>query len=259
LPDPDLKNLLELGKKARFAMFIDLLNRVQANQSLSPSEYRMMLDLEAEFREMRQAVESSSSLSQDIQQPPSIFENLLKALDYLQTQGYRIKKSSLYNHKNAGLLKPNPAGSYDSVELDRYAAANLTRIKGSGSAPDDPAQQRLEKFQEEKIRLAVETGREVLKREQRKNLDIDHEIENRIGREFANILNLYKNIITNYFTSESQALIDLVKGDQQFAPEFIAASRQGITNSGITVARHKGMDVSVAPDGTLINNKETTS
>jgi len=113
LPDNDPTQLLELAKQARKKILADVLVRI-GNGSSSPSDWRLLRDLQAE-----------AELSANPQAEP-VFPNLLKALEYLHSQGYRIKKSSLYNHRKAGLLKSTPAGEYAASELTNAVSRTFT-------------------------------------------------------------------------------------------------------------------------------------
>ncbi len=241
---PDRKELVELGKKAKNAIYIDLLNRIAARQA-SIADYRLMRELDTEFND------SSDDASETI----PTFPNLLRALEYLQSQGYLVKKSKLYKDAKAGLVKRTAKDGYTSIELDRYAiTADLPRVNVN---PDNQTQNRLEELQREKLEATTNIAKEQLSLLQKRNLDIDAEITKRISSEIVNFLNLQRVVITTYFTAETPALIELVRGDQKYAPEFIAATREGISKSGATVARLKGMgDVRVGPDGTLYKGNE---
>ena len=194
------------------------------------------------------------TVESDPDQTPSILiPSIRKAVEYLKKQGYKATKSSVHNHVKAGLVTCSSTGTFDSKDLDRYAMANLDLVNAD---ENNPEQQHLQKLQREKLETTTSIAKEQLRLLERRNSDIDVEITQRISSEIVNFLNLQRNVVTNYFTTEAPALIELVHGDQKYAPEFIAATREGIGKSGVVVARLKGVDVRVAPDGTLLRGDE---
>jgi hypothetical protein len=239
--DTDIKTLLDLGKAARRGMYVELLQRVNRKESLTPSDFKVMRELEAEFSDM---------LAPDAPTAPvKTFPNLLKALDYLHEQGYRAKKSSLYNHRKSGLLNPNSSGCYEAVELDRYAAANLTRI---GQSVNDPAQDRLEKLQQDRLEATTKIAQEQLRLLENRNADFDSKIDSRVGQELVKREAFFKVYLVNYFTSEAPAFIETVHGDPQYIPEFIELSRRGINAALGNLVRYKGMTIMCSPSGEIL-------
>ena len=51
---------------------------------------------------------------------PARFKNRLEALEYLQGQGYKIKKSKLYQDVKAGILRVNPDGTVSLSQIQKY-------------------------------------------------------------------------------------------------------------------------------------------
>ena len=233
------KQLIEATKKASRRLLLDIMNRIGLGTA-SMTDFRLM-------RELRGEILDESEL------PPVgvTFPNLLKALDYLTAQGYQIKKSSLYNHKKAGLLRPNASGEYDSNELDRYAAANLTRIKRA-DGEDDPKQQRLEELQQEKFETNNLIAQEQLRLLQRRNTDIDKEISSRVAEELVKREGFFKVYLINYFTSEAPNFIETVHGDHQYLPEFIELARHGINTALGNLVQYRNMTVACGPSGEVI-------
>lgn len=58
-------------------------------------------------------------------------KNLLQVAEYLAQQGYRVSKSSVYNHRAQGKLIEHREGGFDVEEVERYASNHLKR-------PGDP-------------------------------------------------------------------------------------------------------------------------
>jgi hypothetical protein len=74
-------------------------------------------------------------------------KDLLSVAKYLKDKGYRIGKSSVYNHKHAGKIKPDPTtGHYLIADVDKYASLHLERLDGTTKSS-----QKLDSFQIKKI------------------------------------------------------------------------------------------------------------
>jgi hypothetical protein len=184
------------------------------------------------------------------------FNNVLKVKEYLVSQGWKISKSSLYNHVKDHKLIPDKQGYFSKAEVDRYTSVNLKNLKDDGVLTE-AGQKRLKGIQQQKIETEGLIAKEKLRILERHNTNLDKRVEQRVAHEIVAHLNLYKNVVTNYFTGEAEALISLVKGNQQHIPEFIEAIRKGISQAGATVAQYKGItDIKVTPDGMLVRDNE---
>jgi hypothetical protein len=80
-------------------------------------------------------------------------KNGVAALDYLQSKGWKIKKSRLYADKKKGLIRFNSDRSVDEVELLSYAAKYLDKVLSEG--PDDE----IGKLSEEKLKAEARRAR----------------------------------------------------------------------------------------------------
>lgn len=221
-------------------MYVELLHRIQRKETLSQSDFRVMRDLESEFSETIHGPDPGAVT----------FTSLLKVLEYLQATGYKISKSPLYRHVQQGLLKRSSTG-YAKTEIDRYAAANLTRVNASG-IENDPAKERLEKFQHDKLEASARIAQEQLRLLERRNADLDKEIDARIGQELVKREHFFKTYLLNYFISEAPALIDTTHGDPQYVPEFIELMRRGINAALGNLTRYKGLNVYCSPTGEVL-------
>lgn len=58
-------------------------------------------------------------------------DDILAVVEYLTKAGWRIKKSTAYNHRDKGWLRPGADGKYTRAAVDKYAAQKLKRLDGS--------------------------------------------------------------------------------------------------------------------------------
>lgn len=143
-------------------------------------------------------------------------KNILAVVDHLSAQGWKVKKSAVYNHKKEGKLRPQADGSFRLADVERYAETFLKRQDGSASG-------NLDKFQEKK--LAAETR----KAEAQADLSemkaraasgswvpkTDHE------RDLARRAALFRTDLETFARSEASEIVDLVSGDAGKIPELV--------------------------------------
>jgi hypothetical protein len=218
-PTPDIKTLLAWGKKARYAIYIGYLDRLNKHESLSSSDLKIMRQVEEEFTDQIEASADGDLLSPDQPPKPKTVRNLLKAVEYLQKAGYAVKKSTLYNHAKAGFIKPNAEGGYDTDVLDRYALANLKRLDGTPTTAIDT---HLSRLQHDKLEATTQIAIEQSRLLKNRNRDFEAEWEALKGTELAARAALFKNDLETFVRSKSLDIINIVHGDPAMAPDLIA-------------------------------------
>lgn len=91
------------------------------------------------------------------------FKNLLEVLDYLKGEKWKISKSTLYEHKRKGLIRPDRDGTYSLRVVQRYAYDYLALENIQVKKQEDDLQRR--RVSAEIARIEEQTKREKLKRE----------------------------------------------------------------------------------------------
>lgn len=211
----DIQKFLTKGKEARYALYLNYLKEIGQGGTLSSDQVRTMKQLEEEFRSDLSSVQSPNDT------PPPVsttFPNLIAVLSYLQESGYRIKKSTLYNHSKQRKLKPNDSGEYEIASVDSYALANLQRLNGSSITPE---QKKRERIDLEKAEAELQKSREQAAYLANKNRKIDEEINAIIGRELAKRYRFFRSDIRNFHRGDAPAIVSLVEGNPQKAPELV--------------------------------------
>lgn len=155
-----------------------------------------------------------------------IFHTKLDVWQYLKDEGWAIGRSQFYQHCKDGLLRPDKAtGQYLLSSVEKYAKLHL-KLKATGSKIND----RLEQMQERKLKLELEQAETRLERE-RHELGVkrkkfiprdEHELAI-VGRAVAMLAHL-KHMVQ----VEAVEYIDLVQGDQKFAPDLVAQLNEDI-------------------------------
>ena len=142
-------------------------------------------------------------------------KNIPAVIAYLDAAGWKVRKSAAYQHKKEGKLRPGDDGQFSVKAVDKYAERWLQRKDGSAPSIEalsvERAQAELEKTKAQArhwdTKTKIELGQYVPRDEW--------------NRELAARANIFKSDIENLIRSESQALILLVEGNQDKAPELI--------------------------------------
>lgn len=96
-----------------------------------------------------------------------VFRHRIEALQHLQAQGYKIKKSKLYDDAKAGFLRMQPDGTVTEKDLERY-------VKRVGlEKPAEIADAQAGDLQAKKLALEISKLEEEYREKRRKNDILD--------------------------------------------------------------------------------------
>ncbi len=145
-----------------------------------------------------------------------VLANALAVANYLNLQGWRAGKSTVYKHLKEGKLRPHSDGSFLLSDVEKYAIAFLVRKNGSVSAKLDQLQ---------KDRLDAAKRKEIA---QARHWEIKTNIlegefvpKDFFERELAKRAAVFKSDLENFARSESAGIINLVAGDAGKGPDLI--------------------------------------
>jgi hypothetical protein len=142
--------------------------------------------------------------------------NILAVVDHLDAQGWKVKKSAVYNHRKEGKIRPQPDGSFRIADVERYAETYLRRKDGSESG-------KLDKLQQEKLVAEIEKTR----------AQADHWInrarassgafvpKEQHERDLARRAALFRSDLETFARSEAPEIVSLVFGDAGKIPELV--------------------------------------
>lgn len=173
------------------------------------------------------------------------FANLLAVLDYLESEGWRIARTSLYRHADAGKLLPGPDGSYSLKSVDKYAKAFLKQ-KATGRKVD----QKMDELQRKKLEMEL------------KNLELDNQRKQRANEkemglyipreqmelEFAALAGIFDAAMKNWIQSGAADWIRLVGGDMKKVGELITVLNRDLDGHINNLARDREYDVIIDED-----------
>lgn len=142
--------------------------------------------------------------------------NILAVVSYLKEVGWKAAKSTCYNHRKAGILRPESDGTFKTSTVDQYAALHLTRL--DGRSDEDPE------------RLAEETHRI---RNRKENAQAEHwELKTKIAqglyvpkdafeRNLAQRAMIFKADAESFCRSQAGVIVELVGGETDKTPDLI--------------------------------------
>lgn len=213
-----IRNNLEVGKFAKPKMYNTLLNRINKGEILSKKDLETFDELDKELRETYLPGDTASEkgLMPDKDQ---VFKNALEVELYLLSQGWKIKKSSIYNHIKAHKLIPDAQGQFTRAAVDRYALTNLKKADGS-----TPQKQRTESD-----KIAEEAADARRRRELAQAAKLEHELDALKGKlvprdmfegELAARAAIFRSDLENFFRGQIPAMVNIVSGDPSKIPEL---------------------------------------
>lgn len=147
---------------------------------------------------------------------PRTFGSILEVVDYLDGSGWKISKTSAYDHwKKDGKLRARGDGRFDLAEVDAYARKHLSRKDGS-TVGEDLAE---EKRREEVLRIRADRQMRDLKyRQEAGELMPRGQVEAELSERATHL----RNYLDAVARSSAGRIIKLAGGDPQKAPELIA-------------------------------------
>jgi hypothetical protein len=144
------------------------------------------------------------------------FPNIPAVVDHLSAQGWKVKKSAVYNHKREGKISPQSDGSFRLTDVERYAETYLKRKDGSESG-------KLDKLQRDKLVAEIEktkaqTEHWVNRARASSNAFIPKE---RHERDLARRAAVFRSDLETCARSEASDIVSLVSGDAGKIPELV--------------------------------------
>lgn len=174
---------------------------------------------QANIRELRKVERELTDFRADRYESSGgqLFDSLMDVIDYLDASGWKISKSTAYEHKDAGKIRPGGDGKYTMATVMEYARQHLQRKDGGGS--DEKANLQEQKLTEEIRRISSDAEMRELKLKERRGELISRE---HVEIELAARAGDLKTHLDASARSSSTRIIKLVGGDVQKAPELIS-------------------------------------
>ena len=148
-----------------------------------------------------------------------VFQNVLEVEEYLYHNGWKIKKSSIYNHVKKRLIIPDAQGRFLKTEVDRYALTNLRKADGTypGNKKAD--------------RIAIDTAEHRRRRERAQADLIEMKVSSLKGSlvprelfegELAARAAIFRSDFESFFRAPADEIVHIVEGNAAKIPDLVA-------------------------------------
>jgi len=165
------------------------------------------------YREAEKALQGFERRREEEQNPgDQVFDTIAEVHRYILSQGCRITRQTVDNHKKAGKLRKLPDGRFARKDVDRYIAGHL-------SADDDDQSD----LQREKLEASVRK-----EQAQAEHLEIKTKVikglyinRSKVEQELATRAVFLKDDLQNFWRSKGMEIIDVVHGDQTYLADLV--------------------------------------
>lgn len=143
--------------------------------------------------------------------------NVLKVVEYLTAQGWRIKKSSLYQHVKEKQLRRQADGYFSIADVEKYARRCLKRLDGTSK------KQSIEKMQDRKYQAEVETAEYEarIKRIKADAIEGKYILRKIFEDEISAQTLAFRNTIQSFIHVHAEEIVSFVGGDVSKIPDLI--------------------------------------
>jgi hypothetical protein len=145
------------------------------------------------------------------------FPNLLTVIKHLKDNGWKAGKSSIYEDKRKGKIKPREDGLFYLKDVEKYAFDHLKRLDGKKAGDLN------EQLQEAKLRAEIKkTEAQAVHWEARAKASSEKYITLDFhNSEVAARASLFSTDLDNFFRSQAAGIVDLVGGNPDKIPDLI--------------------------------------
>lgn len=157
------------------------------------------------------------------------FNNIMAVVEFLQSEGYKIKKSKLYIDKDKGLLRVSPDGTVSHAEAMAYITrSGLEKLSDRASGLVDDMHAKKTRKEIERLEVQTEKARFDMDREKGKYL-----LKTDVRTEFALKLGAFESIFRNIIRTRAADYIGAVGGKpekSQLLVDFIYSDLDEVIN-----------------------------
>lgn len=205
-PSEIIQQNLAAGELVDLKMYNTLVMKVGKGEVLSDADYRKYQTLH-------------KKLKGDTSEEPETFKSLLAVVQYLEKKGYKIKKSSVYNHQAAGKIRPNKEGHYSLADVEKYAQTHLRLADGSPSG-----KQVLDAYHKEQADAALRERNARARHWELKAGAMEGKLVPRemLESELAARAAIFRADGENFFRGQAPAIVNVVSGDETKVPDLVA-------------------------------------
>jgi hypothetical protein len=149
-------------------------------------------------------------------QDEKTLSNILAVVDHLAAQGWKVKKSTVYNHRKEGKIRPQQDGSFRVADVERYAEAYLRRKDGGESGKLDKLQERKLNAEISKTEAQAEHWVNRAREGSKAFIPAEHH-----ERDLARRASVFRTDLETFARSEAGEIVSLIGGDAGKIPELV--------------------------------------
>jgi hypothetical protein len=222
--------LLSAGESAKQKLYHTILAKIASGELPSTAELKTFGII---YEEMK-----SKSIPSDEDQPQEELKNPISILSYLRDHQYKISRAGVYRAVSQGKIRPKKTGHFSPKDVDKFARMYLKKLDGSTHAMADEENLAVfEDLQHQKLEAEVKKAQAQAEHWQKRNMDLDAEVETRVGQSLASRLIILKTDLRNFSHAHSPIIISLVAGDPQKTVDLITYLND---NFDIHLSRYAG-------------------
>ncbi len=132
----DVGSLTKLIGAAKGAALVNVIKRVKGGNKLAAHE----LDLLNEIENKINSQQNEAPVKKRTVGAEREFESLVEVVDYLDEEGWKISKSTIYEHQKKGMIRPDNGKKYTLKAVVAYAKAYLVLKKTRQKKKDEDLQ-----------------------------------------------------------------------------------------------------------------------
>lgn len=144
------------------------------------------------------------------------FLNLQSVSDYLRIQGWKVSKSTVYDHAKARKIKPRADGLFHLADVEIYAESYLSKKNMPKSSQSDTMQRR--RNEAEARKMEAQARHWEIKSQVEAGAYVEREAFERALTQRAAI---FKNDLESFARSHAPEICHLVKGSEGLIPALI--------------------------------------
>lgn len=209
----DVEGLTNLIGTTKSIALIEIIKQVQSGRKISAHELSLLNDVEKKLKGNGQEEETRG---RKINGSDRVFNNPLEVLDYLQAEGWKIAKSTIYNHVNEGKLRPDAGKKFTLNRVLKYAKTHLETEKTR-------QKKKIEEKQNKKIDLETEKLEEEIKEKKfkREIAEGKYILKENVYLELASRAAVLERGFKGMIQARAGEFVDLIDGDETKTGELV--------------------------------------
>lgn len=144
--------------------------------------------------------------------------NILAVVDFLQAAGWKVKKSSAYQHHKEGKIKSKKDGTFRVQDAEKYAVTYLKRLDTGTMAAGEADKLQQEKLQAETDKMKAQARHWQVRAQVIEGNYVEKSL---FEGELARRASVFKNDLENFCRSQAPEIIHRVSGDVALIPDLI--------------------------------------